>query len=56
VRNQKIDYLVDNVPFDRNRIEEIDQDIEEMRMEAHNLDSPASVSSIQEIIAKYKLD
>jgi hypothetical protein len=54
-RNQKIDYIIDNVPFDRSRIEEFEADIKELELEAHNLDSHISVSAIEEIIKKYKL-
>jgi hypothetical protein len=54
-RDQKLDYFINDVPLDRSRIEEIEKDIEELRMEAHNLDSQASVSIIQDIIEKYKL-
>ena len=54
-RDQKLDYFINDVPLDSSRIEEIEKDIEELRMEAHNLDSQASVSIIQDIIEKYKL-
>jgi len=54
-RNQRIDKLINDVPFDRNRIEEIKQDIDKLRMEAHHLNCPISVSEIKEIIKKYKL-
>ncbi|MBC7525371.1 MAG: hypothetical protein H7239_13160 [Flavobacterium sp.] len=54
-RDQKLDYLINDVPLDRCRIEEIEQDIEELRKEAHNLDSKISVSIIKDIIEKYKL-
>jgi len=54
-RNQKLDYLLNNVPFDKSRIEEIIQDIEELTLEAHNLDSKISVRIIEDIIRKYKI-
>lgn len=54
-RSQKLDYLLDGVPLDRSKIDEIEDDIEDLKLEAHNLDSRISVEIIEEIIAKYKL-
>jgi hypothetical protein len=55
IRDQKLDLVLNGIPLDKRKIDEILIDIETLRLEAHNLDSVISVNIIQEIIEKYRL-
>ena len=55
IRNQKIDYLISNIPINQDKIESIKNDIAEVIILAtHKLDTPSAVKAILEIASKYR--